>query len=69
MDLFPTDYEPLFRKSNYSTAAANCVEIAGLPAGQHAVRDSQNRHLGGFLFPTQAWGAFLASVKTGEFDA
>ncbi len=48
-----------WRKSSYSTAASNCVEVAlTSPVG---VRDSKNT--GPTLtFPTTAWTRFLAVI-------
>ena len=46
----------------------NCVELAHLPEGQVAVRNS--RHPGGpaLVFTQAEWDAFLAGAKLGEFD-
>jgi Domain of unknown function (DUF397) len=55
-------------KSGHSNPSGNCVEIASLPGGEIAVRNS--RFPGGpVLLYTQAEvAAFLAGAKDGEFD-
>ncbi len=55
-------------KSRHSNPSGNCVEIACLPGGEIAVRNS--RFPGGpVLLYTQAEvAAFLAGAKDGEFD-
>jgi hypothetical protein len=57
-----------WRKSSYSGANGDCVEIADLPAGGRAVRDSKNPDGGFFRFGAGEWAAFVQSVKAGEFD-
>ncbi|WP_394345507.1 DUF397 domain-containing protein [Actinorugispora endophytica] len=51
-----------FRKSSYSSAQQNCVEVADTPRVS-AVRDTQNRHLGALLFDSAEWRAFLTAAK------
>ena len=46
----------------------NCVEIAHLPAGGVAVRDTKDRRRPAHRYPGAAWVAFLAGVRAGEFD-
>ncbi len=55
-------------KSQHSNPSGNCVEVACLPNGQIAVRNS--RHPAGpVLVYTQAEiAAFLQGAKEGEFD-
>jgi hypothetical protein len=55
-------------KSSYSGSTNNCVEIADLPAGGRAVRDSKSPDGGFFRFTAGEWVAFIQSVKAGEFD-
>jgi Domain of unknown function (DUF397) len=55
-------------KSRYSNATGECVEIAALPSGEIAMRNSRFP-AGPVLVYTQAeLIAFLAGVKDGEFD-
>jgi len=57
-----------WRKSRRSgPQGGNCVEIAHLPDGRVAVRNS--RHPGGpaLLFTPTEWDAFIDGAKDGEF--
>ncbi|HUR03706.1 MAG TPA: DUF397 domain-containing protein [Nonomuraea sp.] len=55
-------------KSSHSSAEGqNCVEVATLPNGGHALRDSKE-HDGPILtFTPGEWNAFIKGVKDGEF--
>lgn len=57
-----------WRKSSYSGAMGNCVEVAALVSGEVAVRNS--RHPGGpaLIFTHSEWAAFLGGIAQGEFD-
>jgi hypothetical protein len=58
-----------WRTSSYSGANGDCVEVAGLPDGSRAVRDTKDRGRGPILqFTSSEWWAFIAGVKAGEFD-
>jgi hypothetical protein len=65
-----TDLEGVqWRKSSYSGGSGgNCVEVAGRLAGVIAVRDSKDPDGPKLAFAPDAWGAFTAAVKAGEFD-
>ncbi|MBQ1080980.1 DUF397 domain-containing protein [Nocardiopsis sp. B62] len=52
----------VFRKSSYSGAGENCVEVADLPCGA-AVRDSKHPATGHVPFPAAEWSAFLNSTR------
>ncbi|MEV4052048.1 DUF397 domain-containing protein [Amycolatopsis sp. NPDC049688] len=54
--------ESSWRKSSYSAAGNECVEVAILGDGA-AVRDSKDPHGGFFAVPEAAWTTFLAAVK------
>ncbi len=54
-------------KSSFS-AAGNCVEVAHLPGGGVAVRDSKDRAKAPHVYNRSEWEAFLAGAKNGEFD-
>jgi hypothetical protein len=51
-----------------ASAAGNCVEVAHLPGGGVAVRDSKNRHQAPHVYTRPEWEAFLSGVRNGEFD-
>ena len=51
-----------FRKSSHSNPQ-NCVEVADVPGGSAAVRDSQNPGAGHFILPSSEWSAFLDAVR------
>ncbi|MGH3907625.1 MAG: DUF397 domain-containing protein [Pseudonocardiaceae bacterium] len=57
-----------WRKSRHSNPSGNCVEVAALPAGEIAVRNS--RHPGGpaLIYTRAEIVAFLQSAKEGEYD-
>ncbi|MQS13956.1 DUF397 domain-containing protein [Streptomyces kaniharaensis] len=57
----------IWRKSSFSGAQSNCVEIAVGDTGVVPVRDSKNPDGPALLFPADAWASFLAGVKGGEF--
>ncbi|GGN96545.1 hypothetical protein GCM10010112_87890 [Actinoplanes lobatus] len=46
----------------------NCVEVARNLPDIVAVRDSKDRRGPALIFTSDEWIAFLAGVKTGEFD-
>ncbi len=59
----------VWRKSSYSGGnGGNCVEVAVLPGGGPAVRDSKNPDGAVLFFTKTAWSAFLAGVRDGKFD-
>ncbi|HEY1819558.1 MAG TPA: DUF397 domain-containing protein [Trebonia sp.] len=65
----PADQLPVsWRKSRWSNPSGNCVEVAALPDGAVAVRNS--RHPSGpvLVYTRAEISAFLAGVKGGEFD-
>jgi len=57
----------LWFKSSFS-AAGNCVEVAHLPGGGVALRDSKDRAKAPHLYNRSEWEAFLLGAKNGEFD-
>lgn len=57
-----------YRKSTCSTAAGNCVEVAALPSGHRAVRDSKHPTGPALIFSPGTWAAFTADIHAGEFD-
>jgi Domain of unknown function (DUF397) len=57
----------VWRKSTYS-ALNGCAEVAFLPDGRVAMRDSKQPHAGALVFTPAEWRAFLDGVRAGEFD-
>ncbi|MEV6980397.1 DUF397 domain-containing protein [Sphaerisporangium sp. NPDC051017] len=57
-----------WRKSAYSNPSGNCVELAPLPDGGVAVRNS--RHPGGpaLIYSRGEMAAFIQGAKRGDFD-
>ncbi|MGP3989146.1 DUF397 domain-containing protein [Streptomyces sp. 3N207] len=56
-------------KSSYSdNQGGECVEGARLSAGVMAVRDSKQPDGPAFAFRSDAWSAFLTSVKSGALE-
>ncbi len=53
-----------WRKSSYSSAEGDCVEVATLPDGGRAVRDSKDPHGPTLTFTPAQWRTFLEAVKT-----
>ena len=57
----------MWRKSSWSAYNGNCVEVADLPSGLIAVRDTKDAGCGSTLtFGAQAWGSFVNALKNGE---
>ncbi|MGK4582698.1 DUF397 domain-containing protein [Kitasatospora sp. HPMI-4] len=56
-------------KSSYSAQANDCVETGQVVTSGMAVRDSKDPHGPALVFPADAWSAFVAGVKAGEFPA
>ncbi len=64
------DLQPLtWRKSSHSGGTGGeCVEVALLPDGGRAIRDSKHPDGPRLHFTAAEWTAFLAGVRDGEFD-
>ena len=56
-----------FRTSSRCSKGA-CIEVAPLPEGGAAVRDTKDRSQRPLVFAADEWADFLASVKNGQFD-
>ena len=60
-----------WRKSSFSqgnSGGDGCVEVAFLPGGGVAVRDTKDRAIGPHRYTATEWTAFLAGVRAGEFN-
>ncbi|MER7805115.1 DUF397 domain-containing protein [Streptomyces parvulus] len=56
-------------KSSHSNATGgNCVEVAPLPGGGVAMRNSRDPHGPALVYSMAEMNAFLAGAKDGEFD-
>jgi hypothetical protein len=45
-----------------------CVEVAQLPGGMVAIRDSKDVTKTPHVFDSKEWAAFVTGVRNGEFD-
>jgi hypothetical protein len=56
-------------KSSFSGGnEGSCVEVAFLPTGGVALRDTKDRTRPTQRHTTAAWAAFLTATRAGEFD-
>ncbi len=58
-----------WRKSSYSDAGGNCVELAALTGGGSAVRDSKSPSAGAVHLSAATHNAWITALKQGRFDA
>jgi hypothetical protein len=58
-----------WRTSSFSNSDGgnNCVEVAFLPDGEVAVRDTKARSCAPHIHTAAAWTAFMSGVRAGEF--
>jgi hypothetical protein len=57
-----------WRTSSFSGNNGTCVEVAALPDGHIAVRNSNRPHDGMVLFTQAEMTAWISGVKAGEFE-
>ncbi|MFF7994986.1 DUF397 domain-containing protein [Kitasatospora xanthocidica] len=55
-----------WRKSTHSGQGGQCVEVADGLTGVVPVRDSKDPSGPALLFPSTAWQAFIAAIRTGD---
>jgi len=55
-------------KSSLSFCNGNCVEVATIPDGGRAVRNSRDPDGPVLRFTHNEWEAFIGGAKNGEFD-
>jgi hypothetical protein len=63
-DIGPVEW----RKSRASNPSGNCVEVAALPDGSVAVRNSRQSDGPALVYTRAEIAAFLTGVRNGEFD-
>ena len=70
MNGIPASQLPMarWRKSRASNPSGCCVEVAALPDGAIAVRNSRDPAGPALVYTRAEVGAFLTGVKNGEFD-
>ncbi|MFJ6749426.1 MULTISPECIES: DUF397 domain-containing protein [unclassified Streptomyces] len=59
----------VWKKSRRSAPGGNCVEVAELPDGGVAVRNSRHPEGPALVYTRAELAAFLGGAKDGEFDA
>ncbi|MEU6130171.1 DUF397 domain-containing protein [Saccharopolyspora sp. NPDC047091] len=62
----PSSPSTNWRKSNYSSAQTNCVEV-GRSGDLAAVRDSKDRSAGHLAVHPDRWSSFLTALKSDRY--
>ncbi|MBV9450777.1 MAG: DUF397 domain-containing protein [Streptosporangiaceae bacterium] len=55
-------------KSSASSGSGGCLEVAFLPDGKVAIRDSEDLGNPPFVVTRHVWACWLDGAKKGEFD-
>lgn len=63
-----SDVRLAWRKASASASNGNCVEVAPMPGGGVAVRDSKDPQGPILRFTAAEWAAFADGMAAGEFD-
>jgi hypothetical protein len=58
----------VWRKSKASNPSGSCVEVAKLPSGEIAVRNSRHPAGPALIYLRAEMAAFVVGAKNGEFD-
>ncbi|WP_051712689.1 DUF397 domain-containing protein [Spirillospora albida] len=58
----------VWQKSRRSNPSGNCVEMAELPTGEIAVRNSRDPHGAVLVYTREEVEAFVGGAKDGDFD-
>ncbi len=58
----------VWQKSHRSNPSGNCVEMAGLPGGGIAVRNSRDPEGPALIYTRDEISAFIAGARDGDFD-
>ncbi len=56
-------------KSTHSNGQSNCIEAAFVGFGVMPIRDSKDPQGPALVFRADAWRAFVAGVRAGDFPA
>jgi hypothetical protein len=62
------DVDSLHWFKSSASSAQGCVEIAHLPNGGVALRDSKDHSKAPHVYNRHEWECFLIGAKNGEFD-
>jgi hypothetical protein len=58
-----------WQKSRYSNSQGNCVELAQLPGGEVAVRNSRHPDGPALIYTLDEIAALIRGARDGDFDA
>lgn len=64
----PEEFDLPWRKSSYSADNGTCVELAPMPDGRVALRDSKTPSADVLYFTRAEMLAFVRGARHGEFD-